>query len=217
MLVFEFSNKAKTNFHLCCVVAFLLLNTACVRDPLYLTKAEVNEKPPAIESVAFSEDALLSAYSQTGLSNSRCDLQESDSFQLQLLDMLNQLRATEQFCGREKMPASFPLVWNTKLQMSAYEHSVQMAVTNLVSHISLDSRRVGDRVKAAGYRYRVVAENIAAGQADVPAALQSWLLSPPHCKQMLSAEFTEFAVACVAKKDSFYKKYWTMNLARPMF
>lgn len=217
MLVFKVLNKAKTNFHLSCVVALLLLNTACVRDSLFVTKHESPPKPQVTESVLFSEDAISSPYTQVGLSNARCDLQDADSFQMQFVDMLNQLRATEQFCGREKMPASFPLVWNTRLQMSAYEHSAQMAVTNLVSHVSLDSRRVGDRVKARGYRYRVVAENIAAGQADVAGVIQSWLHSPSHCKEMLSAEFTEFAVACVAKKDSFYKKYWTMNLARPMF
>lgn len=216
MLLFQFSNKTKTSCHLSFIVALSMFNTACVRDSLFLTKAEANQKPPAIESIVFSEDAVSSIYIQAGLSNARCDLQESDSFQIQFVDTLNQLRATEQVCGREKIPPSFPLVWNTRLQMSAYEHSAQMAVTSLVSHISLDSRRVGDRVEASGYRYRVVAENIAAGQADVAAAIQSWLHSPPHCKQMLSPEFTEFAVACVTKRNSFYKNYWTMNLARPM-
>jgi uncharacterized protein YkwD len=217
MLVFKFSNKAKTSFHLSCIVAILMLTTACVRDSLLVTKLESPPKPQVTESTLFSEDAISSPYTQFGLSNARCDLQDVDSFQIQFVDTLNQLRATEQVCGREKMPASLPLVWSTRLQMSAYEHSAQMAVTNLVSHISLDSRRVGDRVKATGYRYRVVGENIAAGQTDVAAAIRSWLHSPPHCKQMLSAEFTEFAVACVTKRNSFFKNYWTMNLARPMF
>ncbi|WP_395005040.1 CAP domain-containing protein [Undibacterium sp.] len=138
MLVFKFSNKTKTSFHLSCIVAVLMLNAACVRDSLFVTKVEPPPKPQVTESILFSEDAISSPYTQVGLSNARCDLQDADSFQMQFVDMLNQLRATEQFCGREKMPASFPLVWNTRLQMSAYEHSAQMAVTNLVSHVSLD-------------------------------------------------------------------------------
>ncbi|MBR7746044.1 CAP domain-containing protein [Undibacterium baiyunense] len=160
--------------------------------------------PPEIE--VFSEDSVLSNYISTDFSNARCDLQSAEEFQEQAIRTLNTLREREQVCGTEIMPATQALSWNVKLQAAAFEHSVQMAASNLVSHTSLDSRQLRDRVNFVGYKFQVIGENITTRPANLMTAMQAWHSSGPHFKQMLSAEFTEFAVACVAKKSRFTKR-----------
>lgn len=198
---------------------FLILPmTACVHQATHATSPQ-QAAPVAIPlssvMASFSEDVALSSYNQPDLSNARCDLQSAQEFQEQAIRMLNVLREKEQVCGAEVMPVTQAIKWNVRLQTAAFEHSAQMATTNIVSHTSVDARQLRDRVNAVGYRYAVLGENITAGPANLTAAIHAWLSSPRHCKHMLSAEFTEFAVACVAKKNSFYQKYWTMNLGRP--
>lgn len=197
---------------------FLLASlTACVNQvevgSLPAQSAPITTTTEATVDI-FSEDAVRSPYIHPGLTNARCDLQAAQEFQEEALRALNGWREKEQICGAEIMPATPAMRWNVKLQTAAFEHSAQMAATNLVSHTSLDSRQLRDRMNDVGYRFAMVGENITAGPASLATAMQAWFDSPQHCKQMLSREFTEFAVACVSKKKSFYKSYWTMNLGR---
>ena len=65
-----------------------------------------------------------------------------------------------------------------------------------------------------GYKWRAWGENIAAGQGTVQSALDAWLTSKTgHCENIMSSNYKDFAVACVAKPDG--TKYWTMDLASP--
>lgn len=188
------------------------MNTACV------TEAELAQPKPAVilgESrpvITYTENLAHSPYVHPDMSNPQCNLLEEQVFRAEVLKQVNQLRLQEQTCGDTKMAASPILAWNEKLQLSAYEHAAQMAATNLFSHTSMDGRELRDRALATGYDYAILGENIAAGQKDVSAVVQAWLRSPSHCKQMLHPDFTEVAVACVAKRNTFYVRYWVMNL-----
>lgn len=197
-----------------CYLLLLILNTACV------TKADAPALPePALvviepKPLVFSDQTLRSSNIDPEMHNPQCNLHDAQVFRAAVLQHVNQLRAQEQICGGTKMTASEPLMWGENLQLSAYEHAAQMAARSLFSHTSLDGRELRDRALAAGYDYAILGENIAAGQVNVSAVIQAWLTSPSHCKQMLHPEFTEVAVACVAKRNSFYGRYWVMNLGR---
>ncbi|MFZ6819136.1 CAP domain-containing protein [Undibacterium sp. Ji22W] len=217
LLTQQFNTPAVRRFFglLSCYLPLLLLNTACVTEPEAPVTSKtgvtlVEPKPP----IVFSESLSRSPYVHQDMSNAQCNLLDAQIFRAEVLKQVNQLRAHEQTCGEIKMAASSALVWNENLQLSAYEHAAQMAATNLFSHTSLDGRELRDRVLATGYQYAILGENIAAGQVDVPTVVQAWLRSPSHCRQMLHPEFAEFAVACVAKRNAFYVRYWVMNLGR---
>ncbi|MFZ6751496.1 CAP domain-containing protein [Undibacterium sp. Ren11W] len=137
------------------------------------------------------------------------------NFQQELMTLINQARATSRQCGNTTFPAAPALVWNSKLFDAAAGHSADMANKNYFSHTSLDGRNFGQRLAAAGYTGSSIAENIAAGQATVADAMQSWISSEGHCRNIMSASYTEVGLACVSSSTASYHTYWTMDLGHP--
>lgn len=130
---------------------------------------------------------------------------------------INELRNSSQQCGSETYPAVGQLTWQTRLYRAANRHSQDMANFDYFSHIGSDSSSVGERTREAGYQWKNVGENIGAGYSGAKAALEAWLASEGHCKNLMSQEFTEVGVACAVRNEenSQYTIYWTMVLASP--
>ncbi|ELR66095.1 hypothetical protein C942_00423 [Photobacterium marinum] len=134
----------------------------------------------------------------------------------QMLAAVNAARAQARSCGGEMMPAVPALTWDYALEQAAFVHSSNMANYNFFSHTGLDGTQPADRVTAQGYDWRAVGENIAAGQKDIDAVMTAWLNSPGHCKNIMSANYTQIGVASVlGSSGSQYSIYWTQNFARP--
>ncbi len=135
-----------------------------------------------------------------------------------------------------------PLVWNNKLYTSAAEHSQDLAAWNhnitteaeaikrfkhegsglgtdwtSVKHDLKRGSTVPERINNSGYLWFNIGENITAGtNTDTAAsAVQSWLKSPPHCVNLMNAEYTEVGMAEAIDGDSFYTHYWTQNFGKP--
>jgi len=106
------------------------------------------------------------------------------------------------------------LTTNAALTRAAQGHSDDMAAKNYFSHPSQDGRSPFDRMKAAGYSYRMAAENIAAGQRTPQAVVSGWMNSEGHRKNILNCSLTEIGVG-VATGGS-YGIYWTQNFGTPM-
>jgi uncharacterized protein YkwD len=132
----------------------------------------------------------------------------NSSFSNQMLAAVNQLRASGTTCGGETMPPVKPLVWNTKLEKASVAHSVYMSDTNNFSHQGKNGSWPEERIKAAGYAWDQVGENIGKGYKDIPAAIVGWKESTGHCKQMMSADVTEMGAAKVGP-------YWCQKYAKP--
>ena len=152
---------------------------------------------------------------EPGLSNASCGLNGSAGIEEEVLRRVNAWRSQARTCGSTSYPAVAPLRWNLKLQNASYHHSVEMARANLISHVSIDSRELWNRVRQTGYAFSRVSENIAAGQTNVEGAINAWQKSPAHCAAMMDEKLEEFGVACIYKQSSFYKFYWTMDMASP--
>lgn len=73
-----------------------------------------------------------------------------------------------------------------------------MARNGFFSHVSSSGETVLRRVRRQGYDACFVAENIALGQQSQAAALDSWMNSTPHRKNILSSRTTEFGIARAA-------------------
>jgi uncharacterized protein YkwD len=104
---------------------------------------------------------------------------------------------------------------NSALTRAAQGFSDDMAADNYFpeNHTTLDGRDMEDRIRAAGYSYSGIAENIAAGQRTAASVVGGWLSSPGHRRNMLNCAYTEIGVG-VARGGS-YGIYWTQDFGTP--
>lgn len=103
-----------------------------------------------------------------------------------------------------------PLKHDAKLHAAAYAHSADMSAKNYFSHTSKDGRSFADRIKAAGYSYHAIAENIAKGYQTAEAVVQGWMNSPGHRTNMLNCSYTDIGVGYVKAGGP----YWTQDFGR---
>lgn len=141
--------------------------------------------------------------------DSSADLREA------MLARLNQARSRSRRCGDQRFEAAPALAWDGRLAVAAEGHSHDMADHKFLSHTGSDGLGVAERVNAAGYQWRAVAENIAAGQRSVEAVVDDWLASPGHCRNIMRGVYEEIGAARVDRTASDYGTYWTLVLGRP--
>src|SRR5262245_13568473 len=127
-----------------------------------------------------------------------------------LLSLLNKTRQ------KEKKTA---LALNKVLCAVARKHSENMAKQEKMSHV-LDGKGVAQRVTAADYDYRVVAENLATAQGNAgdpapdPADIHKhWMDSKNHRDNILNGRFTEVGLGrAISKKGNYF---YTQVFAAP--
>lgn len=111
--------------------------------------------------------------------------------------------------NRKRIENGLPvLVWNNELAAVARIHSQNMAEFKFFSHRGLDNKLVSDRADDQGMgRWRSIGENIAfnRGYKDpVGMAVQLWLDSPSHRRNMLDSIWKESAVGVATAEDGSY-------------
>jgi len=141
------------------------------------------------------------------------------------MEEINNARATDRYCGNEYMPAVPPLKWNDKLYKAAYEHSQDMDASGVFSHDGSNTEsdwtaqreNLGkpssskDRIEAYGYKWKRIAENIYKGSGNlntIEHAMEAWLNSPGHCKNIMNPKLEEVGMAQVGE-------YWTQDFGTP--
>lgn len=87
-----------------------------------------------------------------------------------------------------------PVVANARLAQAALAHARDMEARDFFDHVAPDGGTLVDRVSATGYRYCVVAENIARGQRSLREVHEGWMNSPGHRANNLLPEITEFGL-----------------------
>lgn len=102
---------------------------------------------------------------------------------------------------------------DVRLDRAAHVHSADMAARNFFAHESPSGTQAWDRAVAAGYSYRMVAENIAAGQRTAAEVVEGWMNSPGHRANILKGELTQIGVGCV--RGGEYGTYWTQVFGTP--
>ncbi|WP_433433722.1 CAP domain-containing protein [Nonomuraea sp. CA-141351] len=101
-----------------------------------------------------------------------------------------------------------PLIHDPKLHLAAERHSADMGARNRLTHNSSNGRTFDQRIRAVGFSYSMVAENIAQGHPTARAVVNDWLNSPGHRGNMLNCSFTHIGVGHNAKGPS-----WTQDFA----
>ncbi|MFI0191912.1 sigma-70 family RNA polymerase sigma factor [Streptomyces sp. NPDC017082] len=103
----------------------------------------------------------------------------------QVVALVNKERATAG-CG--------PVTEDPQLEAAAQGHSDDMAARDFFDHTNPDGAGPGERVTAAGYRWSTYGENIARGQQDPRAVMDSWMNSPGHRANILNCAFQDIGV-----------------------
>ena len=101
-----------------------------------------------------------------------------------------------------------PLSHSRKLERAAHRHARDMARRGFFSHKGSNGSNVAQRVRATGYDYCFVAENIAMGHQSLGEVMQAWVTSKGHRKNIMDRRASEVAVV---KAD---KNIWVMVLGR---
>jgi uncharacterized protein YkwD len=133
-----------------------------------------------------------------------------------VLDLVNQARATARRCGNQAFNSARPVRWSNTLAEASRLHAEDMAHHNYFSHRGRDGSNPGQRVRRAGYRYRTIGENIAAGRQMNPEdAVAGWIRSPGHCANLMNPGFTEMGAAFAVNARSEQGVYWTQAFGTP--
>ncbi|MDQ2094793.1 CAP domain-containing protein [Rhodalgimonas zhirmunskyi] len=119
----------------------------------------------------------------------------------EVVQLTNAFRAERGLAALEISPA---------LEAAAEAHGRDMAQRGFFGHAGSDGSSVGARVKRQGYRFCIVAENIAKGQRDARAVMRSWIGSKGHLRNLTLPKAREIGV--IRQRGDI----WVMVLATRM-
>jgi uncharacterized protein YkwD len=132
------------------------------------------------------------------------------------LELINDVRARGARCGGRAFAPVPPLVLSGTLGNVAFGHATDMATHNYFEHEDLAGHSPADRVRAVGYREKLVGENIAYGPKSVEEVVQGWLDSPGHCQNIMDPRFAEMGIAFANGRSlSRHGLYWVQLFAEP--
>ena len=131
----------------------------------------------------------------TGTAATTNGVSAEDALERGVLAEINALRAQHRLA---------PLRLNVRLTRAADAHSLAMAKRGFFAHESEDGSAFWKRVKrwytARGFSRWSVGENLlwSSPSIDATAALQMWLNSPPHRKNLLTPHWREIGLSAVS-------------------
>ena len=131
----------------------------------------------------------------------------SNKFDRRIVDLVNQERSA---VGLD------PLLFNRQLDNAANRHTDRMTGADYMSHQLPGEAGLGDRVTNAGYEWRRVGENVAAGYTTPEAVVDAWMNSPGHRANILNPDFDHIGVGYSNAPDNIpydTDVYWTQAFA----
>jgi uncharacterized protein YkwD len=132
----------------------------------------------------------------------------AEAVAVRVLQLVNSARERPRMCGGTRFAAARPLLLNDLLSRASLTHAADMAQYNYFSHEGRDGSSAADRLARAGYQWRAVGENIAAGPATPETVVDGWLRSPQHCANLMASQFREMGVAFAVNRASEAGIYW---------
>jgi uncharacterized protein YkwD len=133
----------------------------------------------------------------------------------QALRLVNEVRARGARCGERSFGPAPPMRLSETLASVALGHASDMAEHNYFEHVDPAGRSPADRVRAVGYREKLVGENIAYGPQSVEEVVQGWLDSPGHCENIMDPRFAEMGLAYAPGEAARRGLFWVQLLAAP--
>ena len=158
--------------------------------------------------------ALLGTAMALGSARADSELEPcADARMLQrAVQRLNELRQHADAPCAAANTAVQALAWDTRLAGSAQQQASDLALHDRLSHVDAQQRGFGARLRQAGYAAVGAGENLAAGQTSFDDTLEAWLLSPPHCANLMRPDFRDVGLACVQRRGSQHETFWVAHL-----
>ena len=107
-----------------------------------------------------------------------------------------------------------PLRMDDRLNKAAQLHSDDMADRDFFDHQNPEGARMTDRADAFGYHWRLILENIAAGQRNAAEAVDGWMKSTGHRAAILNAKGRDTGMGYSFRADDrgavTMGHYWTL-------
>jgi uncharacterized protein YkwD len=132
-----------------------------------------------------------------------------------LLARINELRSEPRACGSQRVPAVPPLELSAVLEEVANGHARDMAANDFLDHTGSDGSRPSDRATRAGYSWKRIAENVAAGQTRPEDVASTWLESPGHCANLMDPRHMDTGIAYAIDASGDRAIYWVQVYAAP--
>lgn len=123
-----------------------------------------------------------------------------EGLELQLFDLTNAARVHH---GVQAVN------WDSLVQLTAYDHSQDMATQNYFSHTNLKGESPFDRMTDDGISYRVAGENLAYGQPSSVFAHEGLMNSIGHRENLLKPEFSLLGIGVAFNAEN--QPYYTQN------
>lgn len=126
-------------------------------------------------------------------------------------DMLARANAERAAVGRP------PLALDPQLNEAAQQHAEDMLLHSYYNHTSPAGSRPADRVRKIGYTARLVGENIARGPFTVNEAMDNWLQSQDHRRNLLNSAYRDLGVGIAVGRNSVGNTVlWVQDFASPV-
>lgn len=103
-----------------------------------------------------------------------------------------------------------PLKLDAELTAAARGHAADLAKWDRISHYGSDGSSPWDRVKRAGYKAKLAAENVGTGQATFDEVLRGWQESAGHNKNLLLADANHMGIALIHDPKTEFKTFWAL-------
>ena len=130
---------------------------------------------------------------------------------------VSQTRALALINGLRKKRGLPPVKADTRLRHAAQKHSNWMARNGRLSHrAGYLGGGLGAKIARVNYPGARAWENVAAGQKSLDEAIDSWMKSSGHRKNMLSRQAVHVGIAAAHNPNVRYQTYWTLILATPV-
>jgi uncharacterized protein YkwD len=140
-------------------------------------------------------------------------MKDTKNVEREVLERVNQVRSQPRKCGNTAFKAAPPLQLSAMLNRAALAHAQDMARNDHFEHEGTDGSTPADRVSRTGYRWRNVAENIAAGAPTAESVVDGWVKSPGHCANIMGAQYREMGIAFALQPKSEAGIYWAQEFA----
>lgn len=140
-------------------------------------------------------------------------IRDANGIAREVLELVNEARSKPRKCGGTSFKAAQPVTLSDTLNKAAALHAQDMARNSHFEHRGTDDSSPADRATRVGYRWRNVAENIAAGAPTAQAVVAGWLRSPGHCVNIMGPQYREMGIAFALNPNSEAGIYWAQTFA----
>lgn len=161
---------------------------------------------PRVRSlVAIIAAAIAAVGTMVALGGAPAHAAVGPGWRAEMLAQINVVRAAAGVAPVKPCPA---------LRRAAQQYATVMSTRDHFGHVGPEGSQPAERMMREGYRWRALAENIAAGQRTVADVMASWVASPGHYANLVNPAFRHVGLGHASSDAGAYDDYWVQDFGR---